>query len=84
MKKFVLIASLVAAAAFSACGKKEDAAPAVVTPPPATVTPPAAPATAPATTTPDSMSTPSTSGTMAPASPGAMDAPKDGASAPAK
>ena len=63
----VLVASLIAAAALVACGKKEDAAPAVVTPAPAPVTEPAPPAAAPATA-------PTTdSGAMAPA-PGASSA----------
>ncbi len=44
MRKSVLLASLIAAAALTACGKKEEPAPAVVTPPPAAVTPAPAPA----------------------------------------
>jgi hypothetical protein len=45
MRKSVLLASLVAAVALAACGKKEESAPAVVTPSPApstsATTPPA-------------------------------------------
>ena len=49
MNKPVLLVSLIAIGALGACGKKEEAAPAVVTPPPVVVTPPAtAPAASPA------------------------------------
>ena len=50
----VLIASLIAVAALVACGKKEDAAPAVVTPPPAPVTEPAPTPAAPPAAAPAS------------------------------
>jgi len=59
MKKTVLIASLIAVAALTACGKKDEPPPAVVAPPAVVVTPPAAPAPTPApaaTPSPDAQS----------------------------
>lgn len=75
-KSVWLIASLVSAAALTACNKQEGAAPSVSAPPPATVTPapspaPAAPAATPAPAAPAAPA--ATPGTPAPDSQAALD-----------
>ena len=75
-KSVWLIASLVGAAALTACNKQEGAVPSVSTPPPAAVTPapspaPAAPATTPAPAAPAAPA--ATPGTPAPDSQAALD-----------
>lgn len=69
----VLIATLIATAALVACGKKEDTAPAVVTPPPAPVTEPAPAPAAPAADPSAAAPAPSTDAAAMPA-PGASSA----------